>query len=315
MHHSSQVPENAAGQRLDVWLETVVEGVSRTQIANAIRSGGCIVEPGQAKSGYKLRGGETVTLELPEVELSEIEPEDIPLQILYEDDDLIVIDKAAGMVVHPAVGHTKGTLVNALLGRYGLELGGEPWRPGIIHRLDAQTSGIVCVARHIQALDFFQNQWRERQVKKRYLALAAGVPRVISWECSGFIGRNPKDFRKRQVVSADARGAKEALTRFLVRHQEDTYAVIEAHPHTGRTHQIRVHLASSGHPVLADATYGRSATFPPQYRPGQQVITRHALHAWALDLTLMNGQATRFFSPIPADLAPWVPAGLAPMPD
>jgi 23S rRNA pseudouridine1911/1915/1917 synthase len=310
-----RVPDDASGQRLDVYLESALEGCTRSMISRLIKDGHCAVAPGAAKAGYFLKGGETVTLEVPDLEPMEAKPEDIPLTILHEDEHLVVVDKPAGMVVHPAIGHLRGTLVNALLGRYGTHLHGEAWRPGIVHRLDADTSGVICVARTMAALTFVQDAFKARSVGKRYLALAAGKPRADFMENAKWIGRHGRDFRKRAAFPAEHAGAKEAYTSFIVLHRGDGYVALEARPRTGRTHQIRVHLADLGHPVLADATYGRAAQWPLNARADDAgALRRHALHAWTLDIPHPAGGRLTIQAQIPADLARWIPAGLKPRP-
>jgi 23S rRNA pseudouridine1911/1915/1917 synthase len=323
MLHTLDVPPEANDTRLDVWLESVLDGCTRSLVARLIRDGLCTVEgPAGArgerremrsKPGLFLRGGERVSLEVPEIEPMSAEPEDLPLTILHEDEHLIAIDKAPGMVVHPAIGHPRGTLVNALLGRFGTTFAGEPWRPGLVHRLDVATSGVIVVARTPAALVFLQAAFKDREVGKRYFALVAGSPRADWLEHGGALGRHPHDFRKRAVLPDAAPGAKEAYTSVVVRHRGDGYAAVEARPRTGRTHQVRVHLADLGHPVLADPTYGRSDRWPLHAADDDaRALRRHALHAWALDIPHPAGGRLRLLAPIPADLAAWVPAGLVP---
>src|ERR1043165_260220 len=303
MLHQLTVPREAAGQRLDVWLESVLDGCTRSLISRLIKDGRCVVEPGAAKAGYFLKGGERVALEVPELEPMDAVPEDIPLTILHEDRHLIAIDKAAGMVVHPAIGHARGTLVNAILGRYGSLLptpdgAGEVWRPGIVHRLDQYTSGVMLIARTTTALTFLQDAFKARTVNKRYLALVAGSPRADFMEHAGWLGRHPRDFRKRAVLPAGSEGAKEAYTSVVVLDRRNGYSVVEARPKTGRTHQVRVHLAALGHAVLADATYGRAATWPLQPVDGQPALRRQALHAWTLDVPHPDGGALNVHAPV-----------------
>lgn len=310
MLHEREAPASAAGQRLDVWLETALAGCSRSLVSKCIRQGLCTVSSGKVKPGMRLRGGETIAIEVPELEPLSVEPEDLPLSVLHEEDDLIVINKAPGMVVHPAIGHPRGTLVNALLGRYqALGAGADTWRPGLIHRLDADTSGVIAIARTAAALAWYQDAFRERQVGKRYLALVHGLPKQALIECTGALGRHPKDFRKRAVLAADQPGAKAAHTSLVVRHRGDAHSVVEAILHTGRTHQIRVHATAAGHPILADRVYGRESAWPQPSH--DQVINRQALHAWRLDLPRPDGSRLIIEAPIPDDLAPWVPANLS----
>jgi 23S rRNA pseudouridine1911/1915/1917 synthase len=340
MLHERTVPASAAGQRLDLFLEGELVGCTRSLIARLIKDGRCAIHPGKARAGYFLRGGEKVSLEVPEIAPMDAAAEDIPLTIIHEDEHLIVIDKPAGMVVHPAIGHPRGTLVNAVLGRYGLLLpppsgdedgegegegeapagaasapaAGQAWRPGVVHRLDQDTSGLILVARTAAALTFLQDAFKARQVHKRYLALVAGNPRADFMEHSGWLGRHPKDFRKRAVFPAQATGAKEAYTSFVVTARYDGYAVLEARPRTGRTHQIRVHLADLGHAVLADATYGRSRQWPLHAAEGAPALRRQGLHAWTLDIPHPAGGRRQFQAPIPADLARLIPRPPSPRP-
>jgi 23S rRNA pseudouridine1911/1915/1917 synthase len=316
MLHEVTVPSEAAGSRLDTYLETQLESCTRSLIARLIKQGLCTVSPGSAKPGYFLRGGEHIALEVPDIEPMEAVPEDIPLSILHEDEHLIAIDKPAGMVVHPAIGHLRGTLVNALLGRYGHRpSGGEAWRPGVVHRLDAQTSGVIVVARTPQALVSLQEAFKARTVLKRYLALAAGKPRADFLECDRWLGRHPTDIRKRAAVAPDAKDAKEAYTSFVVLERHDGYAALEARPRTGRTHQIRVHLAALGHPVLADGIYGRAAQWPLNAKADTTpALRRHGLHAWTLELPHPAGGLLSLSAPIPADLQPWIGTAIAPRP-
>jgi len=312
--HELTVPREAAGQRLDLWLASALPGCTRSLVQRLIKQDLCTVHPGTARAGRTLTGGELVSLEVPEAEPMEAVPEDIPVNVLHEDAQIIIIDKPAGMVVHPAIGHLRGTLVNAVLGRWpdAREPGGEAWRPGVVHRLDAETSGVICLARTAQALAFLQTAWAERRVTKRYLALCAGNPRADFLACDGAIGRHAKDFRKRAVRPLGEGDSKEARSTFVVLHRANGYSAVECRPVTGRTHQIRVHLAHLGHAVLADPLYGRSRTWPLHLEDGQPGLRRHALHAWRLTIPHPDGGERTFMAPIPEDLAALVPAGLQP---
>ncbi|TVR43392.1 MAG: RluA family pseudouridine synthase [Planctomycetota bacterium] len=310
MLHRLPVPEDAQGTRLDVWLEAQLPGCSRSLVARCIREERCQISSGKAKPGFRLRGGELIEIEVPELEVHDIEPEDIPLEVLYEDDDLLLVNKPPGMVVHPAIGHPRGTLLAAVLGRYG-QPGTDCQGAALIHRLDADTSGIIAIARHSAALAYFQGQFRQRAVGKQYLALLAGQAGADWWSCHQAIGRHPRDFRKRAVVAADSKGARSAHSDFLVRARLEHGMAVEVRLHTGRTHQIRVHAAHAGHPVLADGVYGRHDRWPLQ---GQAQLTRQGLHAWRLHLRLMNGEALAMVAPIPDDLAGLLPNPLQPSP-
>ena len=307
MLHELQVAEEATGERLDVYLESRLEGCSRSLVAKCIKSGLCTVTPGKIKPAYRLRGGEQIAIEVPELEQPSFEPEAMDLVVLYEDEDCLILNKPSGLVVHPAVGHPRGTLLNGLLHYTAGE-----WTPSLVHRLDADTSGVIAVAKHTSALDFFQKAFKERDVQKTYLALVAGSPKADLAQTDAWLGRHPKDFRKRAVLPAEASGAKSAQTTFVVRERHEGYAVWEARPRTGRTHQIRVHAAHLGHPILADRVYGRSDRWP--LNPGQSPsIHRQALHAWRLRLPMPNGDYKVFDAEIPDDLQSWLAAGLVPM--
>ena len=369
MIHELTVPVAAAGQRLDVWLETQLPDCTRSLISRLIKDGRCTIHPGIARAGRFLTGGETVTLEVPAVEPIQSTPEDIEVPILYWDKHMVVVDKPAGMVVHPAIGHPKGTLVNALLGKYGQSLDKNPWRPGLVHRLDAETSGVMVIARTGAALAFLQDSFRGRTAKKRYLALVAGNPRADFLENNKWIARHPVDFRKRTAVkppheaapppnvideddeveiavfengnfvvppkpvkpdptlppdaiavpdegSNSGRGqAREAYTSAVVLQRHDGYAVVEARPRTGRTHQVRVHLADLGHPILADGVYGRSRQWPLNAKPGDPMaIRRHALHAWTLEIPHPDGGWKEFSAPVPADMQKFITGMVTPRP-
>jgi 23S rRNA pseudouridine1911/1915/1917 synthase len=319
MLYNLTVPPHSAGIRLDVWLESQLADCTRSQISRLIKDGRCVVEPGLAKAGYGLKGGEVVALEVPEVEPMDAVPEAIPLSILHEDDYLIAINKPPNMVVHPAIGHTRGTLVNAILGRYGSILpnadGSEAaWRPGIVHRLDQDTSGVIIIARTTATLTFLQDAFKARTVTKKYLALVAGKPRADFMEHAGWLGRHPKDFRKRCVLPEGTLSAKEAYTSVVVLDRRAGYSVVEARPKTGRTHQVRVHLAALGHPVLADSTYGRSRTWPLNPKEGEPTLVRQALHAWSIEFPHPAGKMLRLQAPIPEDFLPWINQDAPPRP-
>lgn len=250
----------------------------------------------QVKPGARLRAGDTVTYREPApVQTESAAPEEIPLQILHEDADLIVIDKPAGMVVHPAAGNWHGTLVNALLHHCGeLSVIGGEHRPGIVHRLDRETSGCLVVAKNDAAHQSLAKQFAGRSVRKIYLALAAGKFRQQSGTIEAAIGRHPVERKKMAVITKEGR-ARAARTSWRVRQEiavpGGIGTVVECTLHTGRTHQIRVHLKHLGHPLLGDAVYGRRAGFP-----------RQMLHAWQLGFTHpRTGKEMTFRAPIPED--------------
>lgn len=280
------------GQRLDKALADHLADLSRTRIQALIKQGLVTVNGEPSKPAYRLEGGEVVAVYLPEPEPSEVLPEAIPLAVLYEDADLIAIDKPAGMVVHPAYGHTSGTLVNAVLYRWPeLAQVGDQHRAGIVHRLDKDTSGVIVVAKTPQAHRALAEQFESRAVRKRYLALVEGNPETVTGRVEAPIGRDPR-LRKQMAV---VRGGREAVTEFRVLEFYADHALLEVFPLTGRTHQIRVHLAFIGHPVVGDTVYG--------YRKQRIRLKRHFLHA--ADLTLRSpstGELLTFSAPLPAGL-------------
>lgn len=226
-------------------------------------------KPGQPAD--RVAAGDVVEVEVPEAYASTLEPEDIPLEIVYEDDDLVVVDKPAGMVVHPAPGHGSGTLVHALLGRgASLSATGGAGRPGIVHRLDKGTSGLIVVARNDTAHRALADQLRDRTLSRTYLAIVRGRVKADAGELEGAIGRHPRE-RKRMAVVA---GGRYARTRYEVVERKQTHTLLRCELDTGRTHQIRVHLSTFGHPVAGDDEYG-----------GREAgASRPMLHAWRLRL-------------------------------
>ncbi len=286
--------------RLDRFLAAQVPELSRSAAQRLIEAGQVTVNGEPVKASYKTRPGDRVVVLLPGDEPLKLVAEAIPLQIVYEDTDLLVVDKPAGMVVHPAPGHSSGTLVNALLARYP-ELavaGGD--RPGIVHRLDRDTSGLIVVARNDRTRRALQRQFKERQVHKAYLALLEGHLQPAWGRIEAPIGRDPHHRQRMTVLP----GGREALTEYHVLEQfahsvgpaAGDYSLVEAEPLTGRTHQIRVHFASIGHPVVGDAVYGR--------RRSRLAVPRQFLHARRLAFKHpRTGQRLEFEAPLPADLA------------
>lgn len=283
------------GERLDRWLASRLPDHSRTEIQRWIREGLVRVNGRSSKPGYKLEPGDVVDVDIPlSVPYEEVRPEPIPLNIVYEDENILVIDKPAGMVVHPAAGHTSGTLVNAILYHCPeLEGVGGTRRPGIVHRLDKDTSGLIVVAKNGPAHRELQRQFREREVDKAYLALVEGhlQPKVGRIEAP--IGRDRRHRKKMAVV----RDGREAVTEYRVIGYYDDFTLVEAHPLTGRTHQIRVHFAFIGFPLAGDTVYGRRKQ---RLKPW---LKRHFLHAHRLRFRLpRTGEPVEFTSPLPEDL-------------
>ena len=292
----------ATGDRLDAWVARTVEGLSRSRAHTLIVGGAICVDGHAVVPSTRLRAGQVVTVSMygPEDPSAHLDgsgspvAEDIPLDVIYEDADIVVIDKPAGLVVHPAPGHPRGTLVNALMYRYpDMRVGGVV-RPGIVHRLDRDTSGVIVVARHDRALAAMQAQFHDRTVEKRYLALVDGIPRTDAGMIDAPIGRRPDRPDEMGIVSV-AHGGKPAITRFrTVARYVSSHALLECVLVTGRTHQIRVHLASIGVPVAADRVYGRPSPTVP--------LGRQFLHAATLAFTRPDGSPIRLVSPLPADL-------------
>jgi len=282
-------------QRLDHFLVDTGELGSRSQIGKLISEGRVRLDGVRAKAGAMLRPGQRIDVEQPPPNVIELRAEPIDIRVLYEDDYLLAVDKPAGLVVHPAPGHWRGTLVNALLYRWqGERPGLDPQRCGIVHRLDKDTSGVILVAKDLQTHEELGRLFRRRAVYKRYTAIVAGIPQPEAGEIDAPIARHKTD-RKRMAVRAAGRAA---VTRYEVIERYRGAALVHAFPRTGRTHQIRVHLASIGHPVLADPVYASSRRSP------LPVMSRQALHAERLKFTHpRTGRELRLRAPWPDDLA------------
>ncbi|MGD2078400.1 MAG: RluA family pseudouridine synthase [Chloroflexota bacterium] len=267
---------NQPGQRLDKALTQELPEVSRTQLQRLISEGRVTVDGVLVKAASKLQGGERVIIDFPPVQPAEIVAQPLPLDIRYEDRDILVVNKPAGMVVHPSPGHQSGTLVNGILA-YCPELegvGGQR-RPGIVHRLDKETSGLIVVAKNDRALQFLQEQFKMRQVRKRYLALVHGLFKRGEILIDAPIGRDPRERKKMAVIRPGTSAAsRPAQTRVRALALYTEASLLECWPKTGRTHQIRVHLAFAGHPIVGDQTYGR--------RRQPFTMDRHFLHAAGL---------------------------------
>jgi 23S rRNA pseudouridine1911/1915/1917 synthase len=291
------VNEHESGMRLDVIIASHISDCSRSFSADLIQKGEILVQGEVKKPGYRVKAGDNISINIPAPEpvLSEPEPGDI--DILYEDKHIIVINKEPGLVVHPAPGHNKGTLVNRLL-YYCPELEGigGKLRPGIVHRLDKDTSGTIVAAKNDAAHINLAAQFESRKIKKLYLALVYGVVKSESGSISLPIGRHPSDRKKMSTVSRKSRSA-ETFWKVIERFNEAT--LLELDLKTGRTHQIRVHCAAINHPVLGDPVYGgkKAAKKLPTSVP------RQMLHAWRLEFAHpVTGEAMSFESPIPPDM-------------
>jgi 23S rRNA pseudouridine1911/1915/1917 synthase len=273
---------------------------SRSQIQRLIKQGRIRVGGREAKPNHFVRAGQSVTVEVPEPVEATPRAEALPLPILYQDSDLIVVDKPAGMVVHPAAGHSSGTLVNALLHHVDdlSGIGGEK-RPGIVHRLDRGTSGLMVVAKHDAAHEELSRQFREREVEKEYYALVWGEVQA-GRRIDAPIGRDPGNRKK---MSARARRSREAVTRILRAERLKALTLIQVAIHTGRTHQIRVHLSAIGHPIVGDPLYGGVHRRVPGDIRAVTHLDRPFLHAARLAFTHpRDGRRMTFASELPADL-------------
>jgi len=287
-----------AGDRLDKFLAGRA-GITRSQLQQFIGQGLVLVNGGPAKPNYKVREGDTVTVQVPDAPSETLIPEDIPVTVLYADEHVVVVDKPAGLVVYPAVGHARGTLMNALAFRFKkLCPIGAPMRPGVVHRLDRDTSGAMVVALSEQAYYSLVEQFEEKSTTRRYLALIYGNPKQDEGEVAAQIGRSVSD-RKR--MSTRTRRGKAALTHWKVLKRFGGASLIEARLETGRTHQIRVHMASLGHPVLGDVTYGRKLEL--LIKGKRIVFGRQMLHAKLLGFTHpATGDFMEFTSEMPDDM-------------
>lgn len=286
------VPDGAPAERLDRWLAASGVGPSRAFVQKLIDAGHVLVDGRVAPASHKVRPGQKVLVAIPPPEPTATLPEAIPLDVLYEDDDVIVINKPQGMVVHPAAGNRAGTLVNALLAHCrGLSAIGGKERPGIVHRLDKDTSGVLVVAKNDDAHVSLQKQIQAREARREYLAIVHGRVREERGRINAPIGRHPVD-RKRMAVIA---GGRPAVTDYEVLERFPGYTLVQAILQTGRTHQIRVHMAHLGHPVVGDPVYG--ARRSPWNLKGQ------CLHAQRLAFRHpRTGAWMSFTAPLPPDM-------------
>ncbi len=296
----------AAGLRLDRYLSRVT-GLPRSQIQRLIEAARVLVEGRLLKSSAVVRSGQRISITVPPLLPSVLTPEPIPLDILYEDKDLLVLNKPAGLVVHPSPGHATGTLVHALLHHCPDLPGiGAERRPGIVHRLDKETSGVMVVAKTDTAMASLAGQFKTRRVEKTYLALVQGEIRQTEGRIAAAIGRHERD-RKRMAVRT--RKAREAVTTYRVMKRFSGRSLLQVHPESGRTHQIRVHLSAMGHPVVGDKLYGgrkekRSGGGGSRYDVRAE---RQLLHAWKLGLFHPRTHAwMEFEAPLPSDFASWL---------
>ena len=306
------ITEEEQGKRLDALLAKLLTSHSRTHLRRAIDAGHVLVDDKQHKPSLKVESGMRIVVAQLADAPEGPEPEAIPLTILYEDEDLAVVDKPPGMVVHPAKGHWAGTLASALAHHFGkqqLSQSGGANRPGIVHRLDRDTSGVIVVAKHDQAHQNLADQFQARTVEKTYLAIVQGVTDRDADRIDQPIGPHPK-IREKMAIRPDHPDARDALTHFQVVERFKRFTLVECHPKTGRTHQIRVHLAHIGNPVLCDKQYGgRSRITPNELNGGlakpdeSPLLERQALHAHRLAFTQpTSGERLEISSELPSDM-------------
>jgi 23S rRNA pseudouridine1911/1915/1917 synthase len=285
-----RVPDEAAGSRLDRFLATLPELGSRAVAERLLTGGGVLVDGRPRPKSHKLEGGEELEFEPPAAQVTTLEPQAMDLNVPYEDEHLLIVDKPAGLVVHPAPGHARGTLVHGLLA-YDVEGGEEPERPGIVHRLDRDTSGLLVVARSPEAHRRLQEMVQARDVTREYLALVVGRPRSRRGTVEAPIGRDRHDPLRH---SLDTDAPRDAVTHFEVEELLRRHSLLRVALETGRTHQIRVHLAAIDLPVAGDPVYGR---------PAELGLKRQFLHAERLAFEHpLTGEAVDVRSPLPMDL-------------
>ncbi|OIQ87915.1 ribosomal large subunit pseudouridine synthase D [mine drainage metagenome] len=306
--HTLSVQPPQAGLRLDKWLAGQLPDISRSRLQALIAQGYVEDDTGPVEDAAdKVRPGEIYLVTIPAAEPAIPQPEDIPLEVRYEDDHLIVVEKPAGMVTHPAAGNSAHTLVNALLHHCAASLSGIGGvkRPGIVHRLDKDTSGLMVAAKTDKAHHALAAQFAAHSIARAYRALCWGVPSPARGEITGNIGRHPTDRKRMAVVG---RGGKEALTRYEVRSSfQNAVSLVECRLATGRTHQIRVHMTSIGHPLVGDPVYGRGKSHKIKGFTDEQAealirFPRQALHAFQLGFSHPeSGEWLEFFSELPSD--------------
>ena len=253
------VPESISGQRIDRFLADILDGQSRSYLQKLVKEGRVLVQGKSVRANYKVVSGESITVEIPDMEEPDVCPENIPLSILYEDEDLLVVDKPKGMVVHPSAGHYSGTLVNALMYHCAGKLSGinGVLRPGIVHRIDMDTTGSLVVCKNDFAHSCLAEQLKEHSITRKYRAIVYGGFKEDEGTVDAPIGRHPIDRKK---MSVNHKNGKNAVTHYRVLERLGKFTYIECQLETGRTHQIRVHMAGIGHPLFGDEVYGPSAS-------------------------------------------------------
>lgn len=297
--HNFTIPADCAGQRLDASLAKLLPDYSRARLQQWIKEGVLLVNQQPSKARLQLEGGENITIDAPPFELPSFLPEDIPLDILHADDDIIVVNKAVGLVAHPATGNYQGTLLNALLHHFP-DLSAVP-RAGIIHRLDKETSGVLVVARNIKSHTKLVTDLQARDLKRQYLAVVQGTlvsGRTIETQ----IGRHPRSRTKMGVIP----NGKDAITHFRIKQRFANHTLLNVNLETGRTHQIRVHMQHINHPIVGDQTYGQlrlPKRASDELRSCLQNFKRQALHAHTLGFTHpTSGEYVEYTAPMPDDM-------------
>jgi 23S rRNA pseudouridine1911/1915/1917 synthase len=299
-----QATETDASLRLDAFLSNHIDGWSRARLQKLIEDGDVLVNGRTVKPAYKLRNGDQIEVDLVPNQAGNFTPENLPLEIIYEDNDIIVVNKAAGVVVHPASGSPSGTVANALAFHFSTlsSLAGTA-RPGIVHRLDKDTSGLLVVAKNEAAHEHLANQFRSREVFKSYVALVHGILKEQSGEINQPIARDPRNRTRMAVV----RGGRPAISTYRVRREFARFSLLDVEIKTGRTHQIRVHLEWLKHPVVADPVYGggRDNTVQePKLRAAIRKLGRQFLHAEQLGFRHpVSAEPLKFEAPLPLPLA------------
>jgi 23S rRNA pseudouridine1911/1915/1917 synthase len=308
-----QVSKVQTSMRIDVYLAQQVENATRNKVQEAIEEERVLVNGRTVKSNYRIKSCDLIQITFLRPPAPDLAPEDIPIDIIYEDDDLMVVNKAAGMVVHPAFGNWTGTLANAILHHIGKdadELDKSGLRPGIVHRLDKDTSGLIIIAKNPTALHRLATQFARRQVEKVYKAIAWGVPDPPTGTIRTNIGRSRKNRKVMANFPYEGLEGKHAITDYVVAENLLYFSLISVTLHTGRTHQIRAHLQHLGHPILGDETYGGATARTLPFSKSEQftrnlleMIPRQALHAATLRFRQpTTGELLSFTAPLPDDM-------------
>lgn len=312
LRHEFEIHKEAALQRIDVYIHKRIPTYSRTLVQKLIKDGRITVNGHSTRPAYEINLGDRIVCEMPQLIEPHVVATDIPLEIVHEDEHLLAINKPPQFVVHPAAGHWDDTLVNALLHHCGtLPETDDVYKPGIVHRIDKDTSGVIIAAKTLRAHGAITEQFQARTVKKAYRAIVEGEPKFDEDIIDKPMDRHPKDFEKMAVVKKGA--GKPATSFYRVLERFDGFTYVEVWPKTGRTHQIRVHMQSIGHPCVADSTYGRrDALFlrdlgveadPRVPDPKEAIIERQALHAWWISFTHPGtGEIVEYSAPVAKDM-------------